>query len=462
MPKDLIEDIKRPKRSLQDVLPAVRVIADEAPKPIRENNFSEPRPRPQPQPQSQPQAPARPRRRRRWLRWVILIIVILLPIAYFVSATFGQATVTVTPRQAPITVSGLYRAVSLPSGTASSTVLGFQTMTVRATESTTVPAGEVKPVSEKASGMIVITNRYSKTPQKLIANTRFETANGKIYRIPVAVTVPGYTLTGATMTPGEITVKVTADQPGDTYNGTPTTLTLPGFKGKPQFNTITARAKTPMTGGFVGERRVVAPTALTAAQTKLDQELKNRLLAEATSQTLDEFVWYPKSVFWRVETVNASSTSETTLTRQVELVAPIFSRLELSQVLARRSLPNYDGTPALIDNLSSLELDPSQEGVDPTTAKELIFSLSGSGILTWQFDKTALVRDLLGRDASDYQSIFVKYPSIAGAKATFNPPWLFRFPKEAKRIIIETALTESEPSAKITDTTNQPDTTNGN
>ena len=209
MPKDLIEDIKRPKRSLQDVLPAVRVIADEAPKPIRENNFSEPRPRPQPQPQSQPQAPARPRRRRRWLRWVILIIVILLPIAYFVSATFGQATVTVTPRQAPITVSGLYRAVSLPSGTASSTVLGFQTMTVRATESTTVPAGEVKPVSEKASGMIVITNRYSKTPQKLIANTRFETANGKIYRIPVAVTVPGYTLTGATMTPGEITVNVT-------------------------------------------------------------------------------------------------------------------------------------------------------------------------------------------------------------------------------------------------------------
>ena len=130
--------------------------------------------------------------------------------------------------------------------------------------------------------------------------------------------------------------------------------------------------------------------------------------------------------------------------------------------IARRSLPNYDEAPALIDNLSSLELDPSQEGIDPTTAKELIFSLSGSGTLIWQFDKTALIRDLLGREAGDYQSIFVKYPSIAGAKATFNPPWLFRFPKEAKRIIIETALTESEPSAKITDTTNQPDTTNGN
>ncbi len=443
MPKDLIEDIKRPKRSLQDVLPAVRIVAEE-------------RAKPQPQPQ------VSSRRRHHWGRWLIVILIILLPIAYFISTTFGQATVTITPRQAPITVSGLYRAVSLPSGAASSTVLGFQTMTVKAKESSTVPAGEVKSVSERANGTITVTNRYSKTPQLLIANTRFEASNGKIYRIREATTIPGYTLTGATMVPGEFVVKVVADQPGPEYNGLPATFTIPGFKGKPQFNTITAKSKTPFAGGFVGERRVISPNDLLTAQTKLDKELKDRLLAEAGSQTPDEFVWYPQSVFWRAETVNASSTKEATLTRQVELVVPIFSRLELSQALARRTLSDYDGAPVFVENLSSLELEPNNLAVDPETTKELIFSLSGTGTLVWQFDKTNLLQDLLGRDSGDYQSIFVKYPSIAGAKATFNPPWLLRFPNEARRIIIETDLTGSQASAKISDTTNQPDITNGN
>lgn len=453
MSKDLIEDIKRPKRSLQDVLPTVR-----------ETNFSEPKPRPQSLRQLVDQTQASVRRRRHWGRWLVVSVVIILPIGYFISTTFGQAIITITPRQVPITVSGLYRAVSLPSGTASSTELGFQTMTVKASESTTVPAGEIKPVSERASGTIVVTNRYSKTSQLLITNTRFEAPNGKIYRIHEAATLPGYTLTGATMTPGELTVKVTADQPGTGYNGAPATFTIPGFKGKPQFNTITAKLKIPFTGGFVGERRVISPSALLVAQSKLDEELKSRLLAEAGSQTPDEFVWYPKSVFWRVETINdnASSTKDSTITRQVELVVPIFSRLELSQTIARRMLPTYDGAPVLVDNLSSLELEPNNPIVDPETIKELIFSLSGEGTLVWQFDKTDLIRNLLGRDSRDYQSIFVKYPSIAGAKATFNPPWLLRFPNEATRIIIEMALTGSQASARISDTTNQPDITNGN
>ena len=445
MAKDLIEDIKRPKRSLEDILPKARVMSedtDKQPLMVHPNHSTG--------------------RNRRYWPMILLIILVVIVGSYFVSLVFGHATVIVTPRRIPLTVSGIYRVIKLPSETASSTNLGFQTMTIPGNATITVSAEGQKQVSERASGMIVVTNRFSQKVERLVANTRFETATGKIYRIRESALIPGYTLTGGIMKPGELTIKVTADKPGVDYNGEVTTLTIPGFVGDIRFNTITARADTPFTGGFVGQQKVVNPTARLVAENELTNKLKERLLAEAVGQTPDKYVWYPKSVFWRLSELSViddpSLIGAVKITRKVELVVPIFSRVELSQELARRFVPSYNGALVLVDNVDHLNFQPTEVLTDPQNLTEFTFTLEGKSELIWQFDPITLTRDLAGRGANDYQAVFVKYPSIVASQTTFSPPWLLRFPTDPKRI----SLTIETPSAKIIGTTNQYDTPNGN
>mgnify|MGYP001571330511 FL=1 len=462
MAKDLIEDIKRPKRSLQDVLPATTPATSKPADPvILRAQYGR----------------SRPSRtgRHRWSIILLIILVVAIVVIYFVSITFGQAIVTVTVRRSPLTVSGTYRTVNLPNETASSTVLGFQTMVVQGRESITVPAGEAVAVSERASGKIVITNRHSQKAERLVTNTRFESLDGKIYRIQTPILIPGYTLVGGAIKPGELTVKVVADQLGPNYNGTPATFTIPGFKNDSRFKTITARAEGAFAGGFIGERRVVSDAVRLTAETELLRRLKERLLAEAVGQSLDDYVWYPSNVFWRLglpdgeagvaSTTNVLTGQKVLLSRQAELVVPIFSRAELSQVLARRLLPTYDGAPILFEDLEQLAFQALGTSSDPQQLIEFNFTLAGEGDLVCQFDQLALVNDLLGRSRRDYQTVFVKYPNIISSMVTFKPPWLTRFPADPKRISLsadKAGLTAEIPPAKMSATTNQRDIPNGN
>lgn len=444
MAKDLIEDIKRPKRNLQDVLPSAAVPVDTAgrPRPVVLGGT------------------ARQPAHRRWPVIVSVFLVIIVPSTYFASIVFGRATVSVVPRRVPFAVSGKYRTLKLPSAAASSTTLGFQTMTIRGKESTTVPAGDSMAVAEQASGTIVVMNRYSRTAQKLVANTRFETPDGKIYRIKEAILVPGYTLIDGTLTPGELTAKVIADRPGPDYNGAWPTFTVPGFKGDPRFQTITARGETPFTGGFTGNRKTVDPAIRSAAESDLARRLKERLLAEAINQTPGDYVWYPNGVFWRLaeaSTTEVSSAGEAEIALQAELVAPIFSRAELSQTLARRLVPAYDGAPVRVEGLEQFNFQPVSVLSDPERLTEFDFTLEGKGVLVWQFETAALLRDLAGRRTYDYQAVFIKYPSIVSSSATVNPPWLISFPADPKRI----SLTIEAPPARMSTTTEQYDTLNG-
>ncbi|MEK7621759.1 MAG: hypothetical protein AAB415_01130 [Patescibacteria group bacterium] len=464
MAKDLIQDIKRPKRSLQDVLPTSPT---GEPKTVTEKVVEPSANRERPSPVvSRPASP--PAHRSRALLVTLIVLGLIAVLIYFGSVAFGRAIVTITPRQVSIAVTGTYRAFKLPLANIDNMSLGFQTMTIEASESANVEAVGEKLVSERASGTILITNRYSQATQKLIASTRFEAVSGKIYKIADAVVVPGYTLVGGVLKPGELSVKVTAAEPGADYNGELSTLTIPGFKNDNRFNTVTARATTPFAGGFIGARRVVAEVDRLATETRLTEQLKKRLLAEAAGQVPDDYVWYPESVFWRVvdsDTTHDSSTAETVrVTKQIELVAPIFSRIELSRELARRFLPTYDGAAVLLDDIERLNLAPSVPPADPDKFTEFSFTLAGEGILVWQFDAVALAEDLASRGTRDYQAVFVKYPSIRVAQASFTPPWLIRFPADPKRISlsIDTSLTVETPSAKIPDTVNQSGAPNGN
>ena len=121
-------------------------------------------------------------------------------------------------------------------------------MQLSAEESGLIAATGITSGGQYASGKITVYNNYSSAPQKLIANTRFQTSDGKIYRIKGAISVPGMGVTEAT---------VYADRAGEEYNIGPADFTIPGLKGGPRFEKVFAKSKSAMSGGTSGNVRIV-------------------------------------------------------------------------------------------------------------------------------------------------------------------------------------------------------------
>lgn len=127
-------------------------------------------------------------------------------------------------------------------------------------------------VEKKAKGTVVIFNKSSQAPQTLVATTRLASPDGKIYRIPQTITVPGYYIENKEIIPGSKETEVVADKAGEDYNIGLVDFTIPGFAGGPKFKTIFGRSKTPIQGGFAGLENTVSPEDLDHAVIKLTAE----------------------------------------------------------------------------------------------------------------------------------------------------------------------------------------------
>lgn len=134
----------------------------------------------------------------------------------------------------------------------------------------------------KANGTITISNTFSEASQPLVATTRFETADGKLYRLVDGVTVPGAKTEDGKTVPGKIDARVMADQAGTKYNLASGTFTIPGFKGGPKYDKITAEVKSAFTGGSddaSGAKLSVSQSDLDLAKTAASDEAKKAVIS---------------------------------------------------------------------------------------------------------------------------------------------------------------------------------------
>ncbi|HNW96617.1 MAG TPA: hypothetical protein PLQ44_02125 [Candidatus Paceibacterota bacterium] len=127
----------------------------------------------------------------------------------------------------------------------------------------------IKDVSVKSSGKIKIYNAYSSSAQNLVANTRFLSPDGKIFKITKAVTVPGAKIENGSIIPSYIEVAVVADQPGEQYNISPCKFTIPGFKGSAKYDKFYGESENAMAGGYIGEAKVASQSDLDNSRAKL-------------------------------------------------------------------------------------------------------------------------------------------------------------------------------------------------
>ena len=163
---------------------------------------------------------------------------------YVALSRISTAAVNISPYKETLAVDSRLRAYTNTVATG----LSFEVMQLSAEESGLVTATGISSGGQKASGKITVYNNYGSAFQRLIANTRFQTSDGKVYRIKGAISVPGMGMTEAT---------VYADQAGEEYNIGPADFTLPGLKGGARFEKVFAKSKTTMAGGSGGNARIV-------------------------------------------------------------------------------------------------------------------------------------------------------------------------------------------------------------
>lgn len=296
-----------------------------------------------------------------------------------------------------------------------------------------------KIVQQKASGIIKVYNEFSSDPQPIVASTRFETPDGKIYRIAENVTIPGAKIEEGKVIPSTIELRVFADRAGDGYNMKDlVNFTIPGFKGGAKYKKIYAQSKTPMEGGLKDEIMVVGDTDAENASTLLMEELENEL-RKNLSQAIPEGFFVP-------ENGTVISTKPATFIPERGAKADNFlanvagetkaygvKKFDVAQVLAPKlqengiDLEKNNASLGRYEKIEFLGADGDRVTLGITGEIALIFS-----------PKLAILKDILmSTSVTALNEAFQKFDSIESARVFFSPSWWRKIPTNPEALFIE-------------------------
>ncbi|MBU1091425.1 hypothetical protein KKA27_00980 [Patescibacteria group bacterium] len=323
--------------------------------------------------------------------------------------------------------------------------LPLETMEISATKQKIIKATGVKNVETKASGKIRIFNSFSSQTQTLIANTRFETPDGKIYRIDKTVVVPGAEIKEGTISPSSIETTVYADKPGEEYNIGPTDFTIPGFKGGVRYDKFYGRSQSNMEGGFKGEVPIINEEDFEIAKKELQKLLGDELVKQALLQTPEEFLLHKDTIEISFSNSQIQDSVPSQNDKKTEFIfeesatlfAPLFSKNKLAQILVKKYLGEEFQDTVSVANLENLSLGMLNRDTAENTA---VLRIVGEVEFVWLLDEEKLKEALIAsaqKNSDDVSGVFKDYPAIDSASVMFRPSWWKFFPNKTSKILVE-------------------------
>jgi hypothetical protein len=375
------------------------------------------------------QLPPKPRRPRtfRWWPWILalILVIILAGLALF---ALRKTTITIVPRSHTVVFDQNSQFTAYPAATAATGTLAYTLVTSSLQDSQTVSAQGTQDVETKAQGTVTVYNDYSSAPVKLIANTRFQTPDGLIFRTPDAVLVPGKTGTN----PGHVTVIVFADQTGQQYNVGPISrFTIPGLQSTPaMYSNIYAQSTASTTGGFSGQQAAVDPTTLSNAQASLRSQLGQEAEAAGTAQNGTSIIVLPGliEVTYQDLPETPAANSSVQINEQAQIQTPVFDMNSFTQTIAQSVGEVTAGAPLNFVPGSTFGAQGISEASSTLGTDPFTFQLTGTGTLIWQVDPLALAQALAGHDQNAFDTITAGFPGIQSAHARIEPFWKTSFP----------------------------------
>jgi hypothetical protein len=353
-----------------------------------------------------------------------IIALIVVALSAGVLYAFADAKVIVTPTTQTGSVSGQFTATS------GSGDLPFTVVSVNKTGTALVPAESTETANDSAQGTIMVSNTGT-APQTFVTNTRFETASGLVFRIHKPLTIPGATATGA----GTVSATVYADQPGQSYNVGPTTFTVPGLQGTPEYAAITAKSSSAMIGGFTGTRASVSQSTDDSQHATLQSALATQLQNAIIAQIPSGYVLIPGSTFtsYAAQPDSATTTTSVAISEQGTMTAVVFPQAAIAEAIAYKIAGTYSGEPVTLSSVSKLTLTPASS-TDPTGSPTFDFTLNGTATLVWQVDTSKIAGAVAGKTRDSAQLILAGFPEVSKAVLELRPFWANTFPQDPSHI----------------------------
>lgn len=373
-------------------------------------------------------------RRGRFFLKVVFVFIFLAIIAGFGAVILGKissATVSVILQNEYLDINSDLKAHDNPAVNG----LAFEIMQMDAEKSQPITATGIAKGGHKASGKIIIYNNFSSASQRLIATTRFQTKDGKTYRIPQAAVVPGM---------GSTEALVYADAPGESYNIGLVDFTIPGLKGGPRYEKIFAKSKTEMKGGSSGNARIVRQEDIASVKSELADNIKKELIAALSQKKPVGYLLYGNAI--KINYIDnagnpkAGDVAGDSLVYKTKGNATgyLLKKDDLSKALVENNVKklkrSVGGNDELnIENLDGLKLElVSADKQD----KEISLNLSGSAHFVWGLDAKKLAEDLASLKKKDYNQVFQNYSGIKKAVITMKPSWWRKLPGDPSKIKI--------------------------
>lgn len=373
--------------------------------------------------------------------FIILVILIFLiaGFTYYILSPASLAVIKITPNSKIVSINSFLKAAE----TEGDIPLSF--IKLRQEKEEKIPILGLEKVSKKASGKIVIYNSFSASSQTLIKSTRFESSNGKIFRIEKPVIVPGMKTINGKKVPGSIEAMVYAEISGDEYNIALSDFTIPGFKGTAKFNKFYARSKTQITGGYSG----VAPKIKEEDVIKIKKKLKEELEQEAFSKILNESdnnaVLLKDGLLtnFSSEISLPKNNVESALIRGVaEISVPVLKKDKIFDYLVKKYL-NSDESSSYdyyIKNFNSLSLkivknESAKFNSDNAEVKEITIKIEGNAIFLSKINEVKLKSELISE--RDITKVFKSHSEIENAKVLLSPFLKRKMPQTPDKIKIQ-------------------------
>ncbi|MBI3588976.1 MAG: hypothetical protein HY093_00980 [Candidatus Liptonbacteria bacterium] len=366
---------------------------------------------------------------------IVIISLLLIGGGLYILNSFRQAEIVINFSTAPFNYTGeITASASASKIDLTAKTLPAETFTEPKNLTETYPASSRKNVSLKATGQIVVYNAFSSESQALVAQTRFSTPDGKIYRLTNGIVVPGAKIVDGKISPSSIEATVTADQPGAQFNSGPIEkLSIPGFKNSPKYSKFYG-SLVQATGGFIGEKLVPIEKDIASAKDKTTRDLKAAFSSDLLNQKSAGFKILDGAKEVKITKISVNKNTDEkgnfSVSGEVEFRAIGFKEEDLKSLLlnlATKENPNSIFKEIQIDFKDvKANFDKSQ----------LSFNVFVSSVLTAAFDQDSFKTQILGQDISAVRSSIKNLEGLSDAKVSIWPSWLSQLPKDPQRIKI--------------------------
>jgi hypothetical protein len=275
----------------------------------------------------------------------------------------------------------------------------------------------------KAKGKITIYNAFNTSSQILVQNTRFESADGLIFKLDSRITVPGASLKNGEIVPSSIQANVTASENGVGYNISAGRFTIPGFKGTDRFNGFYADSKEKFSGGTDGQSTVVSSidlknaekTAMDILGPQLNSELQTQIQAHEKAFKDSIVVKVTKIDFGGVKAGDSKLKFSVNITGEIKTIA--FSKAEYNTLIktnVEKELKSDEELfGAFAENINSIKLDDKKNQI---LANTLIKHPTKKSI-----DKAELINTIKGKSLNEVQKILSTNPTIEKVNIQLYP-----------------------------------------